>query len=90
VLRPVSGSRFKRDVKRMQRRGKDLSKLRQVIRMLLEEVVLPLSCKDHLLTGNWKSFRDCHLEPDWLLLYKIDRTDLILTRTGTHSDLFDS
>ena len=65
-----------------------MSKLRALIRLLIEEVVLPPRYRDHPLSGNWKHHRDCHIEPDWLLIYKIDGTDLYLVRTGTHSDLF--
>jgi len=85
---PVLGSRFKKDVERMERRGEDLSKLREVIRLLIEDQPLPPRCKDHPLSGNWAHFRDCHIEPDWLLLYKVEGDSLHLVRTGTHSDLF--
>lgn len=88
MLNPISGSRFKREVKRMEKRGKDMSKLREVIRLLIEEIPLPPLNRDHSLTGDWKRFRDCHIEPDWLLLYKIDGENLHLVRTGTHADLF--
>jgi mRNA interferase YafQ len=71
----------------MEKRGKDMSKLRGVIRLLLEGGPLPPRYKDHPLTGDWKHFRDCHIEPDWLLLYKIEDEDLHLVRTGTHADL---
>jgi len=74
----------------MERRGKDMSKLREVIGMLVEEIPLPPRYQDHPLSGDWKHFRDCHVEPDWLLLYKIDGDDLYLARTGSHSDLFNS
>lgn len=65
-----------------------MSKLREVILLLLEGHTLPPRCKDHLLGGEWQNFRDCHVEPDWLLIYKLDGDDLHLVRTGTHSDLF--
>lgn len=65
-----------------------MSKLRELILLLIEEEPLPPRYKDHPLSGDWKHHRDCHLEPDWLLIYKIDGTDLHLVRTGTHSDLF--
>jgi mRNA interferase YafQ len=63
-------------------------KLRAVIVLLVEGTALPSRYQDHPLAGEWKSFRDCHIEPDWLLIYKIDGDDLRLVRTGTHSDLF--
>ncbi len=71
-----------------QRRGKDLEKLRELILLLVQGEPLPPRYKDHPLSGGWKHFRECHLEPDWLLIYKIEGDDLYLVRTGTHSDLF--
>lgn len=85
---PVLGAKFRRDVKLAQRRGKDMSKLRQVILLLIDGNPLPPRYKDHPLSGDWEHHRDCHIEPDWLLLYKIDGDDLYLVRTGSHSDLF--
>ena len=85
---PVSGSQFRRDVKLAQKRGKDMVKLREVILLLIEGHPLPPRYKDHPLGGEWKHYRDCHIEADWLLLYRIDGDDLYLVRTGTHSDLF--
>ncbi len=84
----ISGAQFKRDVKLAQRRGKDMSKLRELILLLAEGTPLPSRYKDHPLAGEWEQHRDCHLEPDWLLIYKIDGDELYLVRTGTHSDLF--
>ena len=85
---PVKGGQFRRDVKLAQKRGKEMARLREVIQWLIEGRPLPTRCKDHPLGGDWKHFRDCHIEPDWLLIYKIDGDDLYLARTGTHSDLF--
>ena len=85
---PISGTQFRRDVKLAQKRGKDMAKLREAILLLIEGSSLPPRYKDHPLGGEWKHFRDCHIEPDWLLIYKIDGDDLHLVRTGTHSDLF--
>ena len=85
---PIDGARFRRDVKLAQKRGKDMAKLRDIILLLIEGRRLPDRYKDHPLGGHWQSFRDCHIEPDWLLIYKIDGNDLHLVRTGTHSDLF--
>ena len=81
-------SQFRKDVKRQLKRGKDLSKLEAAIRLILEEQELPESYRDHPLTGNWKGRRDCHIEPDWILIYRITEDELRLERTGTHSDLF--
>lgn len=85
----VRSSQFRKDVKLASRRGKDLAKLREVIQLLLQEIPLPQRLKDHPLGSIWKHYRDCHLEPDWLLIYKIEGDDLHLVRTGTHSDLFE-
>ncbi|MFI5109150.1 MAG: type II toxin-antitoxin system YafQ family toxin [Terriglobales bacterium] len=84
----IRGAQFRRDVKLAQRRGKDLSKLRELILLLAAGQPLPPRYKDHPLSGDWKHYRDCHIESDWLLIYKIEGDDLYLVRTGTHSDLF--
>jgi len=86
---PISGSKFKRDVKRMEKRGKEMARLRDVIQLLIDGNPLPPQYRDHPLTGDWKHFRDCHIEPDWVLIYKVDGNDLYLVETGTHADLFD-
>lgn len=85
---PVYTGQFRRDTKRAQKRGKDMAKLRAVIELLLAVQPLPPKLKDHPLSGDWMSYRDCHVEPDWLLIYKVDGEELILARTGTHADLF--
>ena len=81
-------SQFKRDVKRMERRGKDLNRLGTVLRVLVQGEALPPEYRDHLLVGQYKGTRECHVEPDWLLLYEVSDTELILIRTGSHADLF--
>lgn len=81
-------TQFKKDAKRQQKRGKDLDKLLDVIDLLNSAKDLPASLRDHTLTGNWKGWRDCHIEPDWLLIYKMSPEEIVLGRTGTHSDLF--
>ena len=88
MLQPVFESRFKKDIKRLQKRGKDMKKLKIVIEKLLEGDKLETKYKDHSLTCNWKGYRDCHIESDWLLIYKITKTHLFLARSGSHSDLF--
>ncbi len=85
---PIRGGQFRRDVKLAERRGKDMAKLREVILLLVEGSPLPPRFKDHSLGGDWSHYRECHVEPDWLLIYKVDSDDLYLVRTGTHSDLF--
>ncbi len=90
-MRTPSGTRrFRKDVERVRRRGKDLSKLREAIDLLCAGQPLPANYRDHALLGDLKGFRDCHLEPDWLLIYAISDDDqsLALVRTGSLSDLF--
>ena len=82
--------RFQKDLKRVQRRGYDISLLTNVLTILANGEPLPEKYKDHDLSGNYKGCRECHITPDWLLIYEISEGELILylTRTGTHSDLF--
>ena len=80
---------FRRDLKRVRKRGKNIDKLKIVVRKLSMGETLPASYRDHFLTGNYKGFRECHIEPDWLLIYRITEAALILVRTGSHADLFD-
>lgn len=89
MLNLVGSTQFKRDMKRAQKRGKDLKKLRKLVGLLLEQRALSATYKDHPLRGNWNGYRDVHIEPDWLLIYKVSGTELHLARTGTHSDLFE-
>lgn len=86
----IPTGRFQKDLKLAQKRGLDLNLLSEVIKMLANGEPLPPKYKDHQLTGNYGSCRECHIQPDWLLIYQIIETDLILylTRTGSHSDLF--
>ena len=88
MLELVPSSRFRKDVKRSQKRGKDMVKLKTVVTLLAEQQDLPLEYRDHALRGDWVGFRDLHIEPDWLLLYRIAGNEVQLARTGTHSDLF--
>lgn len=80
---------FKKDYKRMASRGKNMKKLDAVLTDLSNDNVLDPKYRDHKLIGNFKSRRECHIEPDWLLIYRLERNKLILERTGSHSDLFD-
>ena len=82
---------MKRDVKLMKKRGKNLAKLELVLDLLASQELLPDKNKDHQLRGEWQDFRECHIEPDWLLIYRIEEAELILyaTATGTHADLFE-
>ena len=88
-MKQVSQTRqFSRDIKRMKKRGKDLTRLQDIVRKLVQGNPLPPKHKDHALIGSWKPSRDCHIEPDWLLIYTTDDESLRLERTGSHSDLF--
>lgn len=81
---------FKRDYKRVKKRGYDMKLLEKVITLLAQEQELPAEYKDHSLSGDYKGCRECHISPDWLLVYELSKQELTLylTRTGTHSDLF--
>lgn len=80
--------RFERDLRRARRRGKDLQRLWSVVERLLRDAPLERRHRAHALSGEWASFRECHLEADWLLVWRETGEELILVRTGTHSDLF--
>ena len=81
---------FKKDFKLAKKRGYDISKLESIITLLANREQLPQANKDHNLIGNYEGFRECHISPDWLLIYEANESELILhlIRTGTHSDLF--
>jgi mRNA interferase YafQ len=81
-------TRFRKDVKRLQRRGADLSRLRQIIAALAAGETLDERCRDHVLVGNWRGFRECHIQPNWLLIYRVEGEELQLARTGSHAELF--
>ena len=87
-IRP--STKFQKDLKKVQKRGYDISLLTTVLYILANGESLPQKYKDHNLSGNYKGCRECHITPDWLLIYEIldDELILYLTRTGTHSDLF--
>ena len=79
---------FSRDVHRMWKRGKDLEKLQEIVKLLAEDISLQTNHRDHPLIGPWQSSRDCYIEAEWILIYTADKASLRLERTGTHSDLF--
>ena len=87
-MRLLTTRRFERDLKRVKKRGKRLEKLKTITDMLLTGEPLPSRYRAHQLSGNWQGFLECHVEPDWLLIWEQDEDALILTRTGSHSDLF--
>lgn len=88
MLNAVTTKRFEKDIKLMRKRGKDLTKIHTIMQLLLEEKKLPLKYADHWLIGDYADRRECHIEPDWLLIYKPSKIEIIFERTGTHSDLF--
>ena len=79
---------FKKDLKRIGKRGYNRAQLDVVIDALRQGEQLPPARRDHPLKGEWKSWRECHIQPDWLLIYKTTADELLLARTGTHADLF--
>ena len=87
-MKVTQTTQFKKDVKKLRKRGKDLGKLTGVVELLVSGADLPDRLRDHALAGNWMGWRDCHIEPDWLLIYKPLGDELILGRSGSHSDLF--
>ena len=88
MLNRMYQTKFVKDLERTKKRGYDLTKLSAVINLLLEEEILPAKYKNHKLQGNYKDCWECHIEPDWLLIYVKTKTEIIFARTGTHSDLF--
>ncbi|MBK1619349.1 type II toxin-antitoxin system mRNA interferase toxin, RelE/StbE family [Lamprobacter modestohalophilus] len=86
---PRYTKRFQKDVERSKRRGQETSKLKHVIELIVSEAPLPPRLRDHALVGNYVGRRECHIEPDWLLIYKLDDDKVVIfERTGSHSDLF--
>ena len=86
----IRTTQFRKDYKLMMKRGKDKQKLEEVLRILADGGEPPPEKRDHALTGEYTGFRECHIEPDWLLIYcyRHDQLVLVCSRTGTHSDLF--
>ena len=88
IVKPTT--KFQKDLKRIQKRGYEISLLTEIIKKLANGETLPEKNRDHSLSGDYSGCRECHITPDWLLIYEIDNGELILylTRVGTHSDLF--
>lgn len=84
----IQTSQFKKDIRRLKKRGKDLEKLGDVVRLLAADESLEEKHRDHALIGKWVGSRDCHVEPDWILIYRNESESLYLERSGSHSDLF--
>lgn len=88
MLIPTLTTQFKRDCKLAEKRGRDMSRLRKVMTVLGLEQPLDPKFRDHKLVGTYQNHRECHIEPDWLLIYKITPETITFVRTGSHSDLF--
>jgi mRNA interferase YafQ len=87
-LKIRQATRFRRDVKRLRRQGVDLAKLQAVVVTLAAQGPVDEKYRDHALVGNWRGFRECHIQPDWLLIYRVEGEELQLARTGSHAELF--
>jgi mRNA interferase YafQ len=88
MLRLVTSSRFRKDLKRSHKRGFDLEKIDKAITVLQMQTSLSSKYRDHSLSGEYAGYRELHIEPDWLLIYFVSGSELHLIRTGTHADLF--
>ncbi|HCR86171.1 MAG TPA: type II toxin-antitoxin system mRNA interferase toxin, RelE/StbE family [Alphaproteobacteria bacterium] len=88
MLELKTKKKFEKDLKLVFKRGKSKIKIVELIDLLINEKPLPLKCKPHKLSGDWDGLWECHIEPDWLLVYQIEGNELVLVRTGSHSDLF--
>lgn len=88
MLIPVYTTKFSKDVKKAEKQGKDLKKLKDIVLQLVKQKPLEKEHRDHSLSGNYNHHRECHIEPDWLLIYQIKADQIIFSRLGTHSELF--
>lgn len=88
MLELITTRQFERDLKTLKKRSKKLDKLWLIVELLLNEQLLTPRHKPHPLVGNWRPCWECHVEPDWLLIWLVEDNELTLTRSGTHSDLF--
>jgi len=88
VLEIVQSSRFKRDIKKARKQGKHLKELQSIIKLLVQQKPLSKKHQDHNLSGDYVNYRECHIRPDWLLIYKMTDKELQLARVGSHSELF--
>ena len=82
----VVSTSFKKDLKKLK--GKDAVRLKELIGLLADGLPIPAGYRDHALTGQWKGYRDAHIGPDWLLIYRVDADTVYLARTGSHSEIF--
>jgi mRNA interferase YafQ len=88
MLKPVYLRSFEREIEKAKKRGLDMSKIKELMEVLIKEKPLAAKYKNHKLKGDFIGYWECHIEPDWLLIYKKDHTHIYFVRTGTHSDLF--
>ena len=86
---PFYSKQFEKDVELQKERGKNLKKLKEIMTLLVKGERLSLKNRDHPLIGNFRDYRECHIESDWLLIYKIEGACIYFTRNGTHSDMFE-
>jgi len=89
MVKIVESSRFKKDIKRANKRGLKIAKLVKIVELLAQGKCLPERARPHLLSGEFKGVMECHISPDWLLMYEVTSTEVRLYRTGTHADLFE-
>ena len=89
ALAVLTTTAFEKDLRRTRKQGKNIDKLEEVVDILQAQDSLPPRCRPHPLRGRWTGHWDCHIEPDWLLLYRVTETALILVRTGSHAELFE-
>ena len=88
MLNVIPSNKFQKDLLLARKRGKNIDKIQSIINTLAMEKPLPEKHRPHILSGKWKKYYECHIEPDWLLIYRSEEEILELARTGTHSDLF--
>ena len=89
MFTPFFTTQFKKDFKLQEKRNKNIELLKEIITRLVSQEPLSRQYHDHPLRGHLKNFRECHIEPDWLLMYRIEGNNIYFTRTGTHADLFE-
>ena len=88
ALAVLTTTAFEKDLRRAKKQGRDLDKLEAIVNLLQSQEELPTRCRAHRLSGNWSGHWDCHVGPDWVLLYRVTEKELVLVRTGSHSELF--
>lgn len=89
MLKQIYTTKFQKDIKKLKKQKKDMDKLKAIINLLVNKFKLDIEYRDHKLTGEYQDSRECHIEPDWLLIYKVEEDSIIFERTGSHSELFE-